>query len=59
VRGLIEINENETKWINDTFMNDFLYEKLSTYDKPLSGEDADIYYELCNKLEEAGYKFQD
>ncbi|MEK4207159.1 hypothetical protein [Paenibacillus sp. FSL R10-2788] len=46
------------KWINEMFMNDFLYEQLSTYDKQLSGEDADIYYELCSKLEEAGYKFE-
>lgn len=58
MRGLIEINEKEMKWINEMFMNDFLYEQLSTYDKQLSGEDADIYYELCSKLEEAGYKFE-
>lgn len=58
MRGLIEINEKEMKWINEAFMNDFLYEKLSTYDKPLSGESADIYYELCSKLEEAGYNFE-
>jgi hypothetical protein len=54
---VIDINEKEWTWIKKSLSNDFLYNLLNSYDEQLSGDDAVVYNDLCEKLEEEGYNF--